>query len=294
MVSTKTTLFLFLVVLSCVASSPLPNESEETESATELVPTNENDSPTENVESSTDKINISDVNVSTEQIESRENVSDELLLEESSKDNSTESRHNIRDFYRRRRQKHVESLQVDSRPRVAKNQTASDILMQKIRAAKEQQKNYFDPASDGDNTTGQKRKRLVRVRPKFNDLTAAATSPTIVTVPPPPTSSSPTSSSPSSTSLPSATKSIPPPLIAATNTLLMWNENKTLDFPPQGSQPYDWSRKKALTSGSTSTISSRLKNFRERKKNGVASEEVSTKSAAVLPTTPGNKFSKNI
>jgi hypothetical protein len=278
----RTTLFIFLVVLSCVASSPLPNESEETEDVTEFVSTNvESDPPTENKETSTDKI---DINVSTEQIETRENASDEILLDESAKDNSTESRSNIRDFYRRRRQKHVESLQVDTRPRVAKNQTASDILMQKIRLAKEQQKNYFDPASDTDNSVGQKRKRLVRVRPKFNELSAAATSPTIVTVPPPPTSSSLLPSITTNTS--SSSSKIIPPLIAATNTLLMWNENKTVDFPPQGSHPNDWSRKKA--SGSSSIISSRLKNFRERKKNGSAvAEEVSTKSDAILPTTPG-------
>ncbi len=155
-------------------------------------------------------------------------------------ENSTESRYNIRDFYRRRQQKHVETLNVDNRAllRVAKNQTASEILMQKIRQSKEQQKNYFDPAAPGvENSISQKRKRLVRVRPKFNELAAAAstTTPSLVKAPSP-------------SPLPSATPA--PPLIAATNTLLMWNENKTnLDFPAQaGSQPLDWSRKKAAAS----------------------------------------------
>ena len=233
--SFKTSLFLVLCLLlfTCarIHSSPLPNE--ETEGSTE--------SPTDHINLSTDDITETADNASTEQLESRENNFDELTSEQdkSSTENSTESRYNIRDFYRRRQQKHVETLNVDNRAllRVAKNQTASEILMQKIRQSKEQQKNYFDPAAPGvENSISQKRKRLVRVRPKFNELAAAAstTTPSLVKAPSP-------------SPLPSATPA--PPLIAATNTLLMWNENKTnLDFPAQGVQPLDWSRKKAAAS----------------------------------------------
>jgi hypothetical protein len=54
------------------------------------------------------------------------------------------------------------------------------------------------------------------------------------------------------------------------------------------SQTSDWSRKKAAAS---SIISSRLKNFRERKKTGLISDDVSEK-PDILPTTPGDLGSK--
>ena len=66
-----------------------------------------------------------------------------------------------------------------------------------------------------ENSISQKRKRLVRVRPKFQELTASAasaasaataTSPTLVKV---------------STSSPNSQPTAAPPLIAATNTLLV-------------------------------------------------------------------------
>ncbi len=238
--SIKTSLLLVLSLLiftsTRIQSSPLPNE--ETESPTESPTDHTNlstNSQTDGVET------VDNGSSSTEQLESRENNFDDLTSEQEkiSTENSTESRHNIRDFYRRRQQKHVETLNVDNRTllRVAKNQTASEILMQRIRQSKEQQKNYFDPAAPGvENSISQKRKRLVRVRPKFNELAAAAstTTPSLV-------------KGPSPSPLPPVTSA--PPLIAATNTLLMWNENKTnLDFPAQSVQPLDWSRKKAAAS----------------------------------------------
>ena len=245
---------LILATFKTVLTTPVPSDEIQTDVTL-----------TENVEMSTEKIDASSA-------ESRENVDVDFEATQKS-DISTESRYSIRDFYRRRRQKNVETTLVDARPRVAKNQTASEILMQKIRASKEQQKSYFDPAAPGiDNSLSQKRKRLVRARPKFNELSAAATSSSIVTVPPP--------SSVSTTA--SLTSSATPPLIAATNTLLMLHESKSLEHPSQGSQPFDWSRKKA--GGGNTLISSRLKNFRERKKN--ANEE----KAEILPTTPGNIF----
>ena len=140
----KKTFLLFVCVLSLsyVSSTPVPNEP--TESSTDIT-------PTEMVEKMTDSgKNYEQADTSTEQIESRENSEDEFLTDQISAENSTDSRYNIRDFYRRRRQKHDESSTfVDSRLRVAKNQTAADILMQKIKIAKEQQKSYFDPAAPG-------------------------------------------------------------------------------------------------------------------------------------------------
>ena len=247
------------VLSKVVPATPIPDDGGDDD----VLPTGE--TLTENAEMSTEKVDASS-------LASDENTD----AESSTQRSSTDSRHSIRDFYRRRQKNVDTTAQVDLRPRVAKNQTASEILMQKIRATKDQQKSYFDPAAPGvDNTLSQKRKRLVRVRPKFNELAAAAsTTSSIVTVPPP--------ASASTTPTLTATSSAPP-LIAATNTLLMWHENKSRDFPSQGSQPFDWSRKKAAAS---SIISSRLKTFRERKKNGFVSEEKPDASS----TTPGKKF----
>ena len=68
----------------------------------------------------------------------------------------------------------------------------------------------------------------------------------------------------------------------------MWNENKGSESPASGaSNPSDWSKKKP---GSTpSLISTRLRNFRERKKNGAsATGPVAEETTVTLPTTPGN------
>jgi hypothetical protein len=142
----KPFLFLiFVLFLSAVSSTPVPNE--QTESSTDI-------SPTEMIDKMTEK-SIEQTDTSTEQMESRENSEEEFLIDQNSAENSTDSRYNIRDFYRRRRKKADESQTfVDSRLRVAKNQTAADILMQKIKIAKEQQKSYFDPAAPGKNYIG--------------------------------------------------------------------------------------------------------------------------------------------
>ena len=124
---TKTFLFIFVVsYLSHVSSTPLPNE--QTESSTEVIPTEMIEKLTESGK------NLERTESSTEQMEVLENSEDEILTDQISAENSTDSRYNIRDFYRRRRQKNDESsTYVDSRLRVAKNQTAADILMQKIK-----------------------------------------------------------------------------------------------------------------------------------------------------------------
>lgn len=253
------------VLVKVVPATPIPGEDGG--DVDDVSPTSE--ALLENAEMSTEKGDAST-------LASAENVDSESSTQRS----STGSRHSIRDFYRRRQKNVDTTAQVDLRPRVAKNQTASEILMQKIRASKDQQKNYFDPAAPGvENSLSQKRKRLVRVRPKFNELAASAsTTSSIVTVPPP--------ASASTTATLTATSSAPP-LMAATNTLLMWHENKSRDFPSQGSQPNDWSRKKAAAS---SIISSRLKTFRERKKNGFVSED----KPEVSSTTPGKKNMKKL
>ena len=68
----------------------------------------------------------------------------------------------------------------------------------------------------------------------------------------------------------------------------MWNENKSGEFAaPGSSNPSDWSKKKA----GSSLISTRLKSFRERKKNvasatGPVTEPTIAKTVT-QPTTPG-------
>lgn len=74
----------------------------------------------------------------------------------------------IRDFFRRRRQKAV-GESAETSIKLAPNQTASGILMKKIKESKEKEaSNFFTESLETSLTS--KRKRLVRVRPKFSEF----------------------------------------------------------------------------------------------------------------------------
>lgn len=91
--------------------------------------------------------------------------------------------HSIRDFFRRRRQKTVGEMS-EAAVKLAPNQTASGILMKKIKESKEREaNNYFDPSAESvEASLTSKRKRLVRVRPKFNEVNATEQNQTLVRV----------------------------------------------------------------------------------------------------------------
>jgi len=101
-------IFIFVAVTN-VRTTPIPSDEETLPDAT---PTHRSETSTENVELSTEKVDTSSVGVDVES-------------DSPTQKSSTDSRYSVRDFYRRRRQKNVDTTSpIDARPRVAKNQVS--------------------------------------------------------------------------------------------------------------------------------------------------------------------------